>query len=113
MIESYSFGSIVVDGRKFTSDLIIYPDGRIEASWWRKSGHRLSSDDIGELIRSEPDVIIAGTGASGLMKPEKELKNLLEQRSIEFISVSSKKAVEIYNELSTKNNVGACFHLTC
>ncbi|MDL1969074.1 MAG: hypothetical protein LWW97_11200 [Deltaproteobacteria bacterium] len=37
MIESYSFGSIVVDGRKFISDLIIYPDGRIEASWWRKS----------------------------------------------------------------------------
>jgi len=113
MIESYAFGSIVVDGRKFTSDLIIYPDGRIEVSWWRKSGHRLASDDIGELIRSEPDVIIAGTGSSGLMKPEKELEKVLQQKGIEFISVPSRKAVEIYNDLSSKKNVGACFHLTC
>jgi len=34
MIESYAFGSIVVDGRKFTSDLIIYPDGHIDTFWW-------------------------------------------------------------------------------
>jgi hypothetical protein len=113
MIESYAFGSIVVDGRKFTSDIIIYPDGRIEASWWRKAGHRLASDDIHKLIRSGPDVIIVGTGSSGLMKPEKELEKLLQQRGIEFISVLSRKAVKIYNDLSPKKNVGACFHLTC
>jgi hypothetical protein len=113
MIESYAFGSIVVDGRKFTSDIIIYPDGRIEASWWRKAGHRLASDDIGELIRSGLDVIIVGTGSSGLMKPEKELEKLLQQRGIEFISVLTRKAVKIYNDLSSKKNVGACFHLTC
>ncbi|MBU4185615.1 MAG: hypothetical protein KKI12_01150 [Proteobacteria bacterium] len=113
MIESYSFGSIVVDGKKFTSDLIIYPDGRIEASWWRKAGHRLAIDDIDELIKSGPEVIVAGTGSSGLMKPEKELEKLLQQKGIEFISVLSRKAVEIYNDLSSKKNVGACFHLTC
>lgn len=113
MIESYSFGSIVVDGRKFTSDLIIYPDGHIDAFWWRKNGHRLASEDIDELIRSGPDVIIAGTGSSGLMKPEKELEKLLQQRGIEFVSVLSRKAVKIYNDLSSKKNVGACFHLTC
>ena len=113
MIESYSFGSIVVDGKKFTSDLIIYPDGHIDASWWRKSGHKLASEDISELIKSEPEVIIAGTGSSGLMKPERELEKLLQQRGIEFISVLSRKAVKIYNDLSSKKNVGACFHLTC
>jgi len=113
MIESYAFGSIVVDGRKFTSDIIIYPDGSIKSSWWRISGHRLASDDIGELIRSGPDVIIAGTGSSGLMKPEKELEKVLQQKGIEFISVLTRKAVKIYNDLSSKKNVGACFHLTC
>ena len=113
MIESYAFGSIVVDGRKFTSDLVIYPDGHIDAFWWRKAGHRLASDDIHKLINSKPEVIIAGTGSSGLMKPEKELEKLLQQRGIEFISVLSRKAVKIYNDLSSKKNVGACFHLTC
>ena len=113
MIESYAFGSIVVDGRKFTSDLIIYPDGRIEASWWRKSGHRLASDDIHKLINSKPEVIIAGTGSSGLMKPEKELEKALQQKGIQLIAAPSKKAIKMYNDLSSKKNVGACFHLTC
>ncbi len=113
MIESYSFGSIVVDGRKFTSDLIIYPDGSIESSWWRISGHRLCSDDIKKLIKLKPDVIIAGTGSSGLMRPEKELEKLLQQKDIQLISAPSKKAMEIYNDLAAKKIVGACFHLTC
>ncbi len=113
MIDSYAFGSIIVDGKKFTSDLIIYPDGRVETSWWRKAGHKLAIDDIDELIKSKPEVIIVGTGSSGLMKPEKELEKLLQQKGIEFISTLSRKAVKIYNDLSLKKLVGACFHLTC
>ena len=113
MIESYAFGSIVVDGRKFTSDLIIYPDGHIDVFWWRRASHKLAIDDIDELIKSKPEVIIVGTGSSGLMKPEKELEKLLQQRGIELIATLSRKAVAIYNDLSSKKLVGACFHLTC
>jgi len=36
MIESYSFGQMVIDGQEYTSDLIIFPD-RINSSWWRNS----------------------------------------------------------------------------
>ncbi len=113
MIETCSFGLIVIDGKKYTSDLIIYPDGDIADYWRRKSGHRLSSDDIGELIKSGPEVIIAGTGVSGLMKSEKELEGLLHEKNIRFISEPNRRAMEIYNELSIKKRVGACFHLTC
>lgn len=35
MLEECSFGSMVIDSRKFTSGLIIYPDGRVVDSWWR------------------------------------------------------------------------------
>lgn len=112
-IDSCLFGSIVIDGEKYTSDLVIYPDGDIDDSWWRKSGHSLLSDDIGNLIKSKPDVIVAGTGFSGLMKPEKELEGLLREKGVKFISESNQKAMKIYNELSLKERVGACFHLTC
>jgi hypothetical protein len=112
-IDSCEFGSIVIDGRKYTSDLIIYPDGRVETSWRRRFGHRLSGDDIGELIASGPDVIVAGTGLSGLVKPEEELEELLHNMAIEFFPAPNQQALEIYNELSTKKKVGACFHLTC
>jgi hypothetical protein len=73
-IYTLAFGSIVIDGRKYASDLIIYPDGRVVTYWRRKRGHRLSSDDINGLIASQPEVIIVGTGVYGLVKPEKELQ---------------------------------------
>ena len=113
MIESFAFGFIVINGRKYTSDILIYPDGSIEDSWRRKSGHRLSTGDIDRLIKSEPEVIVAGTGVSGLMKPEKQLVKLLNQKGIKFISQPNKEAIEAYNNLLSKIRVGACFHLTC
>jgi len=113
MIESFSFGLIVINGTKYNSDLVIYPDGHVEDLWRRKSGHRLSTDDIDKLIKSDPEVIVAGSGVSGLMKPEKQLEKLLNQKGIKFISQPNREAIKAYNNLLSKNRVGACFHLTC
>ncbi len=113
MIEKYSFGSIIIDGKEYTSDIIIYPDGRIEDSWWRRAGHRLSIEDITSLIESGPEIIIAGTGAYGFMKPADTLNTILSARGIEFKSFPSAEAVKIYNLLYDKKKTGACFHLTC
>ena len=104
---------MVIDGITYTSDLIIYPDRRVTDSWWRKSGHRLCADDIDGLILSAPQVIVAGTGVNGLMKPEKDLVKLLAQKGIRFIAEPTPKAAEIYNGFLSKKQVGACFHLTC
>ena len=113
MIERCDFGSIVIDGKRYSSDLIIYPNGHVADSWYRKAGHRLSSDDIENLIESQPEIIIAGTGVSGLMRPEEGLEKQLRQKSIEFLPAPNKRAKELYNQLSSKKRVGACFHLTC
>jgi len=113
VIESCAFGFIVINGKKYTSDLVIYPDGHIEDSWRRISGHRLSIDDIDRLIKSDPEVIVAGTGVSGLMKPETQIKKLLHQKGIKFISQPNQKAIKTFNKFLSKNRAGACFHLTC
>jgi hypothetical protein len=113
MIIAYEFGSIIVDGKEYTTDIIIYPDGHVRDSWWRKDGHRLSNEDLTDLIESQPEIIIAGTGAYGFMQPEEELKNQLQRRGIEFKSAPSGEAMKLYNELYGKKRVGACFHLTC
>jgi len=113
MINSSSFGQMVIEGTMYTSDLIIYPDGRVLDSWWRKSAHRLCADDIDGLIISAPRVIVAGTGVNGLMKPEKELEEFLDQKGIRFIAEPTPKAADIYNGFLSKKQVGACFHLTC
>lgn len=114
MIESYGFGRMVINGKVYSSDLIIYPDGQIQDSWWRKQGHCLVEADIVSLIEKQPAVIVAGTGASGLMKPAGELKTLLDHKGIEFIAQPTGKAMEIFNRLrSPDKKVGGCFHLTC
>jgi len=113
MIDTCAFGVMVIDSKTYTSDLIIYPDGRVIDHWHRKSGHRLSSDDIDSLIKSKPEVIVAGMGSSGLMKPEPELERLLQKKSIDFIPEPNEKAIKSFNALLDSKKVSACFHLTC
>jgi hypothetical protein len=113
IIESYSFGRMTIDGRNYAKDVIIYPDGSILTPWWRNQGHVLVVDDIRDLIAAEPEIIICGTGAMGVMRPATELKEHLAASNIEFIAQKSSLAVETFNQLSGNRKVGGCFHLTC
>jgi len=113
MIEACSFGSMVIDGKRYSSDLIIYPDGRVADSWRRKEGHRLYLQDITSLITTKPEIIVAGTGVSGRMRPDRQLAKLLAAREISFVAEANQTAVQRYNAMATTKKVGACFHLTC
>jgi hypothetical protein len=118
-IEHYSFGSITIDGKTYTSDVIIYP-GRVDASWWRKEGHNLQIVDLTDVIKAKPDVLIAGTGSYGLMKVPQGTISHLESKGIEVHVALTAKAVEIFNKLQSEiqqsgkdKKVIAAFHLTC
>jgi hypothetical protein len=112
MIESYDFGRIVIDGRKFGSDVVIFPD-RIDGNWWRKEGHTLSVDDVKEILEAKPEVLVVGTGYSGLMKIHPQTEQCLRSSGIELIAARTEKACKIYNELHNSRRVVAAFHLTC
>ena len=112
-MDAISFGAVAINGKNYTSDLIIYPDGRVEDNWWRRKGHSLALEDIHDLVSSDPGVIVVGTGANGLMEPVSGLKGALQEKGIELIAIPNQKAMEIFNELASKQRVGACFHLTC
>ncbi len=112
-IDSYSFGRIVIDGQVYASDVIIYPD-RVDASWWRKEGHRLQPDDIAEALNEHPDVLIIGTGYAGLMRVPKEALTYMASQGVEARVEKTSKAVELYNALQgKKRHVIAALHLTC
>ena len=61
MIENCSFGSMVIDGQTYTTDLKILTDGRVLDRWRRQDGHRLDWQDIAELVGAKPDLLIVGT----------------------------------------------------
>ena len=77
MIDSYEFGAAVIDGRRYSSDVIIYPD-RVKDDWWRKEGHRLCIDDLGDVVENKPDVIVVGMGDPGLMRVLPETQDYIK-----------------------------------
>ncbi len=111
-IEHYSFGKITIDGKTYTSDVIIYP-GKVDSSWWRKEGHYLQVVDLVDVINAKPEVLIIGTGYSGVMVVPKDTISHLESKGIEVHVARSEKAVEMFNKLQKEKLVIAALHLTC
>ena len=112
IIDSYHFGLIVINGKRYTSDVIIFPD-RVKDSWWRKRGHQLCLEDIAEVMSENPEVLVVGTGASGLVRVLPEVKQSLEAQGIKHIAEPTSEACNIYNQLCQSQRVVAALHLTC
>lgn len=89
-IESYTLGHIVINGRPYTSDVIIYPH-RVDARWWRKEGHRLQPGDLEEVVEEKPEILVAGTGYFGHMKVPPETSDYLRSQGIEVIARGRKR----------------------
>jgi hypothetical protein len=114
MIENCGFGSMVIAQRTYHSDLMVYPDERVKDNWRRAAGHRLTYGDIEDLVASKHDVIVAGTGIYGLMRPNGDLAEKLAAQGIELVAARTKSAAKEFNRLKqTAKRVAACFHLTC
>jgi len=111
-IQHYSFGKITIDGKTYTSDVIIFP-GRVNSSWWRKEGHFLQMDDLREVMAEKPEVIVIGTGYSGVMKVLDEIISSLKSLKIDMHVAKTTDAVVLFNELAGKRKTVACLHLTC
>ena len=112
MINAYSFGRIAIDGKEYSSDVIIFPD-RIQSSWWRKKGHSLVPEDIQEIFAEKPDVLIVGTGAYGAMQVPGATAEHIRKAGIRLLVLPTEKACQEYNRLSPTQKVVAALHLTC
>lgn len=121
-IDSYTFGSMVVDGEAYTADLILLP-GRlgstlrsgVRGDWWREKGHSLSTADLDDVLAAKPEVLVVGTGAYGAMKVPQETRRALDEAGIEVVVEKTGDAVERYNALLAEGRrvVAGAFHLTC
>lgn len=115
MIDSYEFGTIVINGKRYTSDVIVFPE-RVIDGWWRREGHRLCVEDLKEILRSKPkpEVLVVGTGYYGLVKVSPEVENTLKSHEIELLAQPTREACQTFNKLLKSNRrVAGAFHLTC
>jgi len=112
MIDSYEFGHIVINGKHYHSDVIIYPD-RVDDHWWRKEGHLLLPEDLKEVVKENPQILVIGTGNSGLMKVPSTTINWIKSKKIEVRIEPTQTACHTYNQLCSSHKVIAALHLTC
>ncbi|MEM3597010.1 MAG: Mth938-like domain-containing protein [Candidatus Bathyarchaeia archaeon] len=115
MIDSYDFGVIVINGKRYTSDVIAFPE-KVFDGWWRKEGHKISLEDLKVVLNREPkpEVLIIGTGYYGIVKILPEVENALKSKGITLIAQPTREACQTFNKLlESKRCVVGAFHLTC
>lgn len=123
MIESYEFGAIVINDKRYTSDIIVLPE-RVIDGWWRKEGHRLHVEDLEEILEHEPkpEVLVVGTGFYGFVKISLKVENTLKSHGIKLVAQPTGEATQTFNELlqnhlsidkSKRKVIAGAFHLTC
>jgi len=116
-IDRYNFGFIVIDGKQYVHDVLILPDGTVkerEPSKARFGSHKIVWDDVTKIVNEQPQVIVIGTGASGLTKLSEDAGIKLRQANINLVVLPSSKAVEKFNQLTQEGKrVAALIHITC
>jgi hypothetical protein len=111
-IEAYDFGRITIEGKTYTKDLKIIDDV-VVPDWWRTEGHTLLRSDIQDVIDAGPQLLVVGTGYSGLMTVSKEVKAGLSDLGIKLIAEPTADACRSFNDLSSDRRVAFAAHLTC
>ena len=114
-LTNYKFGQVEIDNILYTQDFIICGEDII-SNWRRESGHNLSIKDLEKVFEFDPNILIIGTGKSGMMEVSPEIIKEIESRRIEVRFYPTKEAIKIYNKYIEITNIliiSGCFHLTC
>ncbi|HRS22711.1 MAG TPA: MTH938/NDUFAF3 family protein [Candidatus Woesebacteria bacterium] len=113
MIDSYSFGLMVIDGRLVSEDILVKWCGEV-LPWRRSVSHVIGTQDIKAAITAKPELIVIGTGAAGVAKVKPVVKDRISRVGIDIVIAKTGQAVEIFNQaLKIKKKVIGLFHLTC
>lgn len=111
------FGRIVIDGKAYDHDVVVYPSGRVEKrkKWISKgkhgTSHKLDPEELREYLKEDFDVLLVGTGMYGMLSLLPESRELV--RGKEIIEKPTPEALEYFEEFRGRKRVLAIFHVTC
>jgi hypothetical protein len=111
MIDSFQYGKIVIDGKEYSHDVIIHPDGKVER-WWRREGHIVALEDLKSVMADPPEILIIGGGTEGRMGCPQNLPAYLEEQGTKVIYDGTERAVTRYNQRDPKIKTAAALHIT-
>jgi hypothetical protein len=113
--ETFSFGSIRIDGMTYEHDLVI---DRGEIRKRKKRASKQYRDAYGHTpLSAKEDIpwrcrrLVVGTGAEGRLPVMDEVRNEAQLRKVELLSLPTKDAIAILNGVAKDTN--AILHVTC
>jgi hypothetical protein len=119
-IDSFRFGSIEVDGKKYGKDVVIDGAGNVDR---RKGGflkfgsHRITVEELRDIAAAaeKPDLLIGGLGTAGAARLDPEAEAWAAGEGVELFAAVSPEAVERFNREQEKGErrVAALIHVTC
>ncbi len=113
MIEKYKFGSIVVNSQEYNHDILVSWQGKV-SDWQKETSHDIDLPAIKNALVKSPEIIVIGTGASGVAQLSPAAREEILEKGIKLIVDKTPAAVKAFNYLEEKGvKVIGLFHLTC
>lgn len=122
MIQEYHFGSIKIDGKTYNNDVEVKWNGEFleVLDWRREQSHIIDNKDIKRALSGDPEIIIIGTGESGIAQVAEQAKKEIKDKKIKMIIDITDRAIKIFNNFIKKSEqeikrtkIIGLFHLTC
>jgi hypothetical protein len=116
-IVELTFGSIVVEGKKYRRDVLIFPDGTVKK--WKGGflmfgSHKIKKRELDELSQGHPETIFVGTGTNCTAHMATETESWARGKNLSLLVQSSHDAIARLNGLAErKKKIGGSTHITC
>lgn len=112
-IQSYSFGHIQINGKKYRNDVKLIGETVI-SGWWRSQGHLVQLKDVQDLLSEDAEICVFGTGAYGSMRVSDCVTSEFRNRGVKVLVEKTESACNTYTRLlGNGRRVVGGFHLTC
>jgi len=116
-INDTQFGEVTIDDEVYSFDVIIRADGKIEkrnkkiAQELFGTSHSLGEQELEDVIKGKPRVLIVGAGQDGCLDLTKEGKSFLEKAHVDYQIAPTPEAIKLYN--TTDERKACLIHVTC
>lgn len=116
-IDRTEFGSITIAGRVYEHDVIIRLDGTVQKRKKKLSkavygtAHIVSLAEIQHVYEPGVELLIIGTGQSGLVKLSDEAVDYLQRQQCQVQLLPTPAALRAWN--AAQGAVSGLFHVTC
>lgn len=116
-IDGTKFGSIIIDGKTYTHDVIIRLDGRVEKRKKKLSkavygtSHTISLAEAEYVFETGAEKLILGGGQFGTVHLSEDAATFFQERNCDVQVNPAPKAVNTWND--AQGSVIGLFHITC